>query len=81
MTPELPGAPSSFPNMTPYLGSATPQKPTQACPLVETGGEYRPTQVKQDLGSYTDDSGKCIDTFPTYYLGLWLDVEGHYGHI
>ena len=45
MTPKLPGAPSSFPNMTPYLGAATPQKPTQPCPLVETGGKYRPTQV------------------------------------
>ena len=45
MTPELPGAPSSFPNINPYLGSATPQKPTQACPLVETEGEYRPIQV------------------------------------
>ena len=44
MTPELPGAPSSFPNMTPYLGAASPQKPNRVWPLVETGGEYRPTQ-------------------------------------
>ena len=28
MAPELPGAPSSYPNMPPYLGAPPPQKPT-----------------------------------------------------
>ena len=67
MAPELPGAASLYPNMPPYLGTSPPQKPTWICPLVKTGGEFRPTQVhkpfsplelrqiKQDLGSYTDD--------------------------
>ena len=62
-------------------------------PLVETRGDFRPTwvhkplsllelrQIKQDLWSYTDDPGKYIDTFQTDYLDLWLDVEGHHGHI
>ena len=75
MAPNLPGAPSLYPNMSPYLGVPPPQKPTRVCPLVETGGEFTPTwvhkpfsllkliQIKQDLGSYTDDPGKYIDTF------------------
>ena len=45
MAPELPGAPSLYPNVPPYLGAPPPQKPTQICPLVETGGEFRPTRV------------------------------------
>ena len=69
MAPELPGASSLYPKVPPYLGATPPQKPTQAGPLVETGGEFRPTrvhkpfsllelrQIKQDLGRYTDDSG------------------------
>ena len=28
MAPELPGAPSLYPNMPPYLGTSPPQKPT-----------------------------------------------------
>ena len=43
--PKLPGAPSSYPNVPPYLGAPPQQKPAQVCPLVETGGEFRPTQV------------------------------------
>ena len=43
--PKLPGAPSLYPNVPRYLGSPPPQNPTQACPLVETGGEFGPTQV------------------------------------
>ena len=78
--------------LPPYLGTPLPQKPTQVCPLVETGGEFRPArvhkpfsllelrQIKQDLGSYTDDPGKC-KYIPTHYLGLWPDVKGHHGHI
>ena len=74
MAPELPSALSLYPNMPPYLGAPPPQKPTQLCPLVETGGEFRPTrvhkpfsrleprQIKQDLGSYTDNPGKYTDT-------------------
>ena len=66
MAPKLPGDPSFYPNMPPYLGVPPPQKPTRVCPLVETG-EFGPVQVhkpfsllklrqvKQDLGSYTDD--------------------------
>ena len=77
MAPEVPGAPSLYPNMPPYLGAPPPQKPTQVCPLVKTGGEFGPTrvhkpfsllelgQIKQDLGSYTDHPGKYIDTFHT----------------
>ena len=73
--PELPGAPSLYPNVPPYPGAPLPQKPARVCPLVKTGGEFRPTrvhkpfsllglrQIKQDLGSYTDDPGKYIDTF------------------
>ena len=79
--PELPGAPSSYPNVPPYPGAPPPQKPARVCPLVETGGEFGPTwvhkpfsllelrQIKQDLGSYTDDPGK-YKYIPTHYLGL-----------
>ena len=87
--PELPGAPSSYPNVPPYLGAPPQQKPARVCPLVETGGEFRPTQVhkpfsllelrqiKQDLGSYTDDPGKYIDTFQHITLAFdltWKDI-------
>ena len=44
-TPELPGAPSLYPNVPSYLGAPPPQKPAQVCPLVETRGEFGPTQV------------------------------------
>ena len=89
MAPELLGAPSLYPNLPPYLGAPPPQKPTQICPLVETGGEFGPTQVhkpfsllelrqiKQDLGSYTDDLGKYIDTFQHITLAFdltWKDI-------
>ena len=43
MAPELPGASSLYPKVPPYLGATPPQKPTQAGPLVETGGEFGPT--------------------------------------
>ena len=89
MAPKLPRAPSSYPNVPPYLGAPPPQKPTQLCPLVETGGEFRPTrvhkpfspleliQIKQDLGSYTDDPDKYIDTFQHITLTfdlMWKDI-------
>ena len=45
MAPELPGAPSSYPNMPPYLGAPPPQKPTRVCPLVETGEKLGQTWV------------------------------------
>ena len=35
MAPKLSGAPSSYPNVPPYLGAPPPQKPTQVCPLVK----------------------------------------------
>ena len=66
---------SLYPNMPPYPGAPPLQKPTQVYALVETGGEFGSTQVhkpfsllelrqiKQDLGSYTDNPGKYIDTF------------------
>ena len=44
MAPELPGASSLYPKVPPYLGATPPQKPTQAGPLVETGGEFRPSR-------------------------------------
>ena len=89
MAPELPGVPSLYPNMPPYPGAPPPQKPTRVCPLVKTGGEFRPTQVhkpffllklrqiKQDLGSYTDDPAKYIDTFEHITLAfdlIWKDI-------
>ena len=87
--PELPGAPSLYPNVPPYPGAPPPQKPAQVCALVETGGEFGPTrvhkpfsllelrQIKQDLGSYTDDPGKYIDTFQHITLAFdltWKDI-------
>ena len=45
MAPELPGAPSLYPNMLPYQGTPHPQKPTRVCLLVESGGEVGPTWV------------------------------------
>ena len=88
MAPELSVAPSLYPNVPPYPGALLPQKPTQIFPLVETGGEFGPTQVhksfsflelrdKQDLGSYTDDPGKYIDTFQHITLAFaltWKDI-------
>ena len=76
--------------MPPYLGAPPPQKPARVCPLVETGGEFGPTQVhkpfsllelgqiKQDLGSYTDDLGKSIDMFQHITLAFdltWKDIS------
>ena len=87
--PELPGGLSLYPNVPPYPGAPPPQKPVWVCPLVETGGEFGPTrvhkpfsllelrQIKQDLGSYTDDSGKYIGTFQHITLAFdltWKDI-------
>ena len=87
--PESPGAPSLYSNVPPYLGASLPQKPVRVCTLVESGGEFRPTrvhkpfsllelrQIKQDLGSYTDDPGKYIDTFQHITLAFdltWKDI-------
>ena len=89
MAPELPGTPSLYPKVSPYLEAPPPQKPTRVCPLVETEGEFGPTQVhkpfsllelrqiKQDLGSYTDDPGKYIDAFQHITLAFdltWKDI-------
>ena len=89
MAPELPGSPSLYPNVPPYLGAPPPQKPAQVHPLAETGGEFRPNgvhepfsilelrQIKQDLGNYTDDPGKYIDTFQHITLTfdlMWKDT-------
>ena len=62
--------------MCPHIREHPHKKnPTRVYPLVETGGEFRPTgvhnpfsllelrQIKQDLGSYTDNPGKYIETF------------------
>ena len=83
--------PSLYPNMPPYLGRPPPQKPTHVCPLVETGGEFGPTrvhkpfsllelrQIKQDLGSFTDDTDNYIDTFQHITLAfdlMWKDIMG-----
>ena len=43
--PKLPGAPSLYQNVPPYLEAPPPQKPARVCPLVETGGEFGPTRV------------------------------------
>ena len=45
--PQLPGSLSLYPNVPPYLGAPTLQKPTLVCPLVETGEEFRPTWVRK----------------------------------
>ena len=75
---------SLYPNVPPYPGASPPQKPARVRPLVETGGEFGPTrvhkpfsflelrQIKQDLGSYTDDPGKYIDTFQHITLAFDL---------
>ena len=88
-TPELPSAPSLYPNVPPYPGAPPPQKPARVHPLTETGGEFRPNrihkpfsllelrQIKQDLGSYTNDPGKYIDTFQHITLAFdltWKDI-------
>ena len=89
MAPEVPGAPSLYPNMPPYLGAPPPQKPTRVCPLVETGEKFgrtwvhkpfsrlEPRQIKQDLGSYTDNPGKYTDTVQHITLVFdltWKDI-------
>ena len=43
MAPEVPGAVSLYPNVP--AGAPHPQKLTQVCPLVETGGDFGPTWV------------------------------------
>ena len=70
-------------------GTPPPQKPIRVCPLIETGGELGSTwvhkpfsllelrQIKQDLGSCTDDPGKYIDTFQHITLAfdlMWKDI-------
>ena len=45
MAPKLPGAPSLYPDVSPYPGATHTQKPNQICPLVETGEEFGPTWV------------------------------------
>ena len=89
IAPELSSASSLYPNVPPYPRAPPPQKPARVCPLVETGGEFRPNQVqnpfshlelrpiKQDLGSYTDDPGRYIDTFQHITLAfdlMWKDI-------
>ena len=89
MAPEVPGALSLYPIMPPYPEAPPPQKPTQVCPLVETGGEFEPThvpkpfsllelrQIKQDLGSYANNPDKCIDTFQHITLAFdltWKEI-------
>ena len=85
MAPKLPGAPSLYPDVSPYPGATHTQKPNQICPLVETGEEFGPTWVPKpfpplrtkDLGSYMDDPGKYIDTFQHITLAFdltWKDI-------
>ena len=88
--PELPGASSLYPKAPPYLRAPPSQKPAWVCPLAETGGEFGPNQVhnpfsllelrqiKQDLGSYTNDSGKYIDILQHITLAFdltWKDIK------
>ena len=56
--PELPGAPSLYPNVPPYLGTPLSQKPTWICPLVETGGEFTPIRVHKPFSLLEDRSNK-----------------------
>ena len=89
MAPELHGPSFLVSKHAPISGSTPSTKPTRVCPLVETGGEFGPTrvhkpfsllelrQIKQDLGSYTDDPGKYIDTFQHITLRfdlMWKDI-------
>ena len=88
IAPKLSGASSLYPNMPPYLGATPRQNPARVCPLVETGGEFGPTrvhkpfsllelrQIKEDLGSYTDDPDKYIDTFQHITLAFDLMWKG-----
>ena len=57
--PELSGAPSLYPNMALYLGAPPPQKPAPVCPLVETEGEFRATQVHKPF-SLLDKADQTI---------------------
>ena len=67
------------------ISVSTPStKANSSMSLVETGGEFGPTrvhkpfsllelrQIKQDLGSYTHDPGKYIDTFQHITLAFDL---------
>ena len=90
--PQLPSCLVLLPyiQMCPNIWEHPPQpNPTRVCPLVKTGGEFRPTQVhnpfsllelrwmKQDLGSYTDDPGKYTETFQHITLAfdlMWKDI-------
>ena len=82
MAPKLPVAPSLYPILPPYLEVPPPQKPTQICPLVGTGGEFGPTRVHKsfsllELRSYADNPGKYIDTFQHITLVFdltWKDI-------
>ena len=89
MAPEVPGDPSLYPNMPPYLGAPPPKKTTRVCPVVETGEKFgrtwvhkpfsrlEPRQIKQDLGSYTDNPGKYTDTVQHITLVFdltWKDI-------
>ena len=73
----------------PHIRKHPLKKPTWVCPLVETAGEFGPIwvhkpfsllelrQIKQYLGSYTDDPGKDIDTFQHITLAFdltWKDI-------
>ena len=70
-------------------GSTHSTKANSNMTLIKTVGECRPTwlhkpfsllelrQIKQDLGSYTDDPAKCIDTFKYITLAsdlTWKDI-------
>ena len=80
MTPELSVAPSLYPNVPSYPGAPLPQKPTRVCPLVETGGEFRPTQVHKPFSLLELRLNKTWEAIqmtqanirytPIYYLGL-----------
>ena len=89
VAPELTGALSLYPNMSPYWKAHLAQKATRVCPLVETGRGFGPTwvhkpssllelrQIKQDLESYTDNPGKYIDIFQHITLAFaltWKDI-------
>ena len=73
----------------PISGSTPSTKASSSMSLSWTGGEFGPSrvhkpfsllelrQIQQDLGSYTDDPGKYIDTFQHITLAFdltWKDI-------
>ena len=72
MAPELHGPPSLYPNMPPYPGAPPPAKPTQVCPLVETGGEFGSTQVHKPFSLLELRSNKTWKAIQMNQENIWI---------